>query len=139
MKFNFGTVISLVYGLFMAGILTLVWITQVHPFGLVRSDYYEAGEKHQQHIEKVRRTKVLEKLPELSLNQNELEIHFPYQTSATLKLYRPSNIKLDREFEFSKNIFEVNRDELVVGHYKVQIAWKMDGEAYYWENDLFVP
>ena len=50
MKFNFGTGIALVYGIFAVGMVTMVIISRGEDPGLVQKDYYNLDLNYQAHL-----------------------------------------------------------------------------------------
>src|SRR5512145_2174411 len=98
-----GIVVAFV--LFIAGTASLVVIACGQRSDLVRSDYYDHEVRHQQHMDKVRRT--LATAPEAGVTYEAQhasillslpKVHARHAPQGQVHLYRPSAANLDRYF-----------------------------------------
>jgi len=114
---------------------------------LVRPDYYEAELRHQAQIERVRRTRALGDRVSLTERDRVLVLSLPAEHSGrgmtgTLRLYRPSDSRLDRELPLSPaptGRQEFDLRSLRPGLWKAAVLWSVDGWEYYRESTLVLP
>lgn len=138
-KFHWGWGISIFYGGFVVVMLTIVFLsTRVQP-ELVEKNYYESGERYQQRIDEIERTRQLEKKPGLSVLNQKIKVELPYQVVAELLFYRPSDKKLDRKYEMKNQIMWLPKTDFKSGYYLAQMKWEMDGSSYFWEESVVIP
>jgi hypothetical protein len=83
----------------------------------------------------------LENKPEISIEENQfLKVYFPSVSmveGGEVKLFRPSEDKLDQRFELrtssdSVQVFSIN--PLKKGSYRIKMKWAMEGKEYYIEK-----
>ena len=132
------------FGLFFAGMASVVVIAATHRDHLVSDNYYEQELKFQNQIDSAARTGkagatiafdsakslVLIALPAAQLAQ---------KLSGTIELYRPSEPKLDRKFLLEpktdgSQMLDVSK--LAGGLWLVRVKWNAGGENYFLEQKI---
>jgi len=139
MKLNWGWSITFVYVIFMAGILTLVYLSTSYQPELIREDYYEAAQTHQDHIDATNRSKKLSTQPTLIIQNKKLNFTFPYNTTADIQFYNPSNKSADQNHTIDVENYSWNLDNFKSGQYIAKCYWKLNKMNYYWEQEFTVP
>lgn len=142
---NWGYKILIVYFIFVSGILFLVFKSTSEKTDLVTTDYYAQELKYQQKIDESGRTRALSAAPEVMINGNQLQVHFPKdfvqkKLNGNLLLYCPA----DKEKDVRQNFSVVNEDIILTippankGLHELQISWQADGIKYYFEKKIFI-
>jgi hypothetical protein len=147
-KSRWGIGIAVVYGVFMLAVIAVVIASRFQQADLVSHDYYDKEIKYQDQIDKVKRTQAggYQLAIELAKGSDALQLRFPEglasgKISGNLKLFRPSNASLDRNFVLaSENAApqEIACGKLARGLWKIQVDWQLDTLQYYHEQELFV-
>lgn len=147
-KSRWGIGIAVVYGAFMLAMIAIVIASRFQTTDLVSRDYYDKGIKFQDHIDRMKRSAAGDL--RLAINHDAangvLSVQFPEDVdtaavSGKLKLFRPSNAALDRNFDIkvkgaSAQRFECGR--LARGLWKIKVDWQVDTLQYYYEQELYV-
>ena len=141
-----GLVIIIV--LFVIANIAFVIFTGTLSFGLVSDNYYADEIAYQQQIDRLNRTAALAEPVVVRYDPRQgVIIRFPSQfepaaISGTIKLFRPSDKRLDRRFPIALNLEGVQAiPDLslpVSGLWKVKIYWQVEGVEYYSEEELVV-
>ncbi len=140
MKFNWGTGITIGIILFMAFILQYVIRVQIdsrYDNELVTEDYYQAEALIDSKYKKRENANNLsEKLIIKSVVEGVV-IEFPEnfdfsKISGEISLYRPSNQKLDQNFQIklNSNALIIPKNQLESGRWDVSVDWTYDGNDY---------
>lgn len=111
---------------------------------LVAQDYYADEIAYQEQIDKEANAKALEGNFTWKRSEEGVVILFPSGLAAdefkgTIKLYRPSDKKLDRQFTVTglpDHQFVIPAKNLVPGKWEVQVDGTANGIAYYFEQRL---
>jgi nitrogen fixation protein FixH len=138
--------IFVTFGVFFAGMATVVVIAATHRDSLVSPNYYEQELKFQSRIDSASRAgksgagitcdsahgNIVIALPATQLTQ---------QLSGAIELYRPSDMKLDCEFLLApksdgRQTLDVSR--LAAGLWLVRVKWTAGGEDYFLEQKINV-
>jgi hypothetical protein len=139
-KMNIGKWIVVAFLLFAGFIATLVTICVREDIPLVTKEYYNEELKYQEQIDRNLNTELLQDKPRLSVNGNQLVLDYSDLASmknGELKLFRPSDPRLDQYFEIhtststSQNFEVVNPEK---GMYRARLSWEQDGKEYYLEK-----
>lgn len=143
---NWGYKILIVYLVFVAGIVLMVFKSSMQKTDLVTTDYYAKELKYQDKIDAVHRTEGLSSQPVYEIENNKMTIHFPKdfigkQISGDVLLYCPSDENRD-----IKQLFNQDNTDLDItlpsdntGQYELQINWQSnDGMKYYYEKKVFL-
>jgi hypothetical protein len=139
---NWGKSIILVFILFAIFIFTLAAICMRQEISLVSPSYYKEELAYQKQIDRLNNAETLQIKPTMELNGGALVVtykNFDLLDSGTVKLFRPSNEKFDREFPLSEGASEtreISVGALQPGLYKVRMNWSMKGKEYFIENTV---
>jgi hypothetical protein len=142
---NWGVKITLVYLAFVAGMLTLVFKARSEKIELVATDYYEQELAYQERIDAMDNAARLSRAVTVQLVSEGLEVQLPDEITAAesgvIRLYRPSDSTLDREFVLAPtNIHTqlIPKALLTAGLYNVKVEWKAGEKIYYTELPIVV-
>lgn len=119
---------------------TLVVISIRQDIGLVSKNYYQDELKHGEKMAQQANANQLSEQPEITFENNSVKVVSPlFSTieSGNLKVQRPSDERLDQQFEISAGGSASQSFELKVwerGLYRVSMTLKMDGKEYYFEK-----
>ena len=140
---NWGYKILLVYGIFIAGIVSLVILSSRQNRDLVAQDYYEKELKFQDKIDQTENAASLSSRFEVTQQKDTLKIGLPQEmkghtVKAQIFFYSPSDKSNDIH-----RVFESNNAELFLiippaskGFYKVKVEWLCEGKVYYDERKI---
>jgi hypothetical protein len=137
---NWGNWIIVVFVLFAGFIATLVTVCMREDVSLVSKDYYQEELAYQDQMLRVNNANQLAGKPVIERNGDLLEIYFDEFDKiekGTLKLFRPSDPKMDKTFVLestkeNKLSFSVN--ELEKGMYRARMQWLMGDKEYFVET-----
>jgi hypothetical protein len=119
---------------------TLVFISMRQDIGLVSKNYYQDELKHSEKMAKQENASQLSEQPQMTFENNSVKIVYPlFSTieSGELKVQRPSDERLDQQFEISAGGGDSQSFELKVwekGLYRVSLTLTMEGKEYYFEK-----
>lgn len=142
---NWGAKIVLVYIVFIAGILFMVFKSSTQKTDLVTTDYYVKELKYQDKIDEMNRVQALSAPVELAIQNNEVIIQFPKDFSGKhltgeAVLYCPSDENKD-----IKNTFSLQDEPLKIiipaknkGLHELHLSWKDGTVTYYFEKKIFI-
>jgi hypothetical protein len=142
MKINWGIRIAILYISFVLLILTLVTKSMFQQLDLVVSDYYEQELKYNNMMDKIKNMKKLKNPISWIITDGQFKIYFTKELSSksvsgTITFYRPSDSKEDKTFDIQlndNNEQTININEFKKGVYILQIDWKHNQSAYYYEG-----
>lgn len=144
MKFNWGYKILVVYGLFVLGILFLVFKSNQQQFDLVQKDYYADELKYQDVIDASQKAKdfggeliVVKKGGYLNV---VLPVGFKNKAvKGVAHLYYAADEKKDitKKFETSNGEFSMELLTIMSGAYALKLNIVLNGEQYYYEQKIF--
>lgn len=138
---NWGKGIIAAFVFFAIFIGVLVAVTMREDIGLVSKNYYAEEIEYQEQLDRKNNAERLENKPEISIEENQLlKVYFPSVSmveGGEVKLFRPSEDKLDQRFELrassdSVQVFSIN--PLKKGSYRIKLKWAMEGKEYYIEK-----
>jgi hypothetical protein len=142
---SWGYKILLVYGIFVTGILLMVFKSSSQKMDLVTTDYYEKELKYQEKIDESGRTNALSEPLRYEVKGNQMQIHFPKdfagkKITGTAELYCPSNKDRDvtKEFNIQDAALEIAIPAVNRGQYELHISWQVEGVSYYFEQKIFL-
>jgi hypothetical protein len=141
---NFGKWIVVAFILFAVFIGTLVTVCVNQDVNLVSKDYYKEELGYQDQIERISNTNQLANKPRISKVDGKIQILFSDELiiqKGELKLFCPSNPKMDKVFSISEQdgntqFFEIA--SLQPGMYKAKLLWTMEGKEYFLEEVIFI-
>lgn len=142
---NWGKSIVLAFALFIAFILWLVIRTVRQDVDLIADDYYTQELHYQEKINAIQNTQPFKDSILVNRTNDAIQFRFPKPllTGAVgeIYFYRPSSIELDRRVALradTNGIQNVNVSQLSAGKYLIKISWTSGGNAYYFEQDIFI-
>jgi hypothetical protein len=141
---NWGKWIIVSFVFFAAFIAALVVVCVKQDVNLVSKDYYKEELAYQDQIVRLTNAASLLTKPEITLADGELVVRFSQFNlinDGELKLFRPSNEKLDQQFEVIPTNDSVQRfilKETSRGMYKARFRWTMKGKEYYVEKIIII-
>jgi nitrogen fixation protein FixH len=144
MKFNWGTGIALVYGVFVVGMVGAVLASTKHNPGLVQDDYYKLDLNYQEHFDKKQNAANLEGgLPiRFEADQNRIKIDFPERLGAPsgkVKLFRSATLSDDKFIDITpdeKGDFYIPTDGFYGGLWNIEVDWAAGGTAFFNEQRI---
>jgi len=144
MKFNWGYKILLVYGLFVAGIMFLVYKSTQQKFDLVQKDYYADELKYQNVINASQKAKDLGGELKTIRKGGHLIVELPagmHQSTVkgTAHLYYAADEQKDisKDFVSTNGEFDMELLTMMSGAYTLKLNIEMNGEQYYYEQKIF--
>jgi hypothetical protein len=145
MKFNWGSKIILVYGVFVMGIIYMVYLSSKQNRDLVSDNYYAEELAYQKVIDQSSKTASLQTQVEVSTLENTVQVSLPKEfknksVTGTWMLYYAANQEKDHKgnFQTSEAIFSINVPRQAKGNYLLKINWKSEKEEYYYEKAIFL-
>ncbi len=147
-KSRWGIGIAVVYGIFMLAMIAVVVASRFQQVDLVAKDYYDKEIQYQEQIERMKRSQAegFGLSIKHDVRTSTLRVTFPAEVASsgitgTVKLFRPSNAALDRNFELNVekgSSCELDCGKLARGLWKIKIDWQIDTLQYYHEEELHV-
>ncbi len=142
---NWGYKILTVYGIFVAGILFMVFKSSQQNFDLVTEDYYAKELKFQQQIDAAGRANALSEPVRAEIKNNELLVHFPKdfagkKIDGEIQLYYAADKTKDvvKSFSTTDNTAILLMPANTVGKHELHLKWNVDGLSYYFEQKVFL-
>jgi nitrogen fixation protein FixH len=140
---GWGWRIGLLYGGFVALILTLVVGSSRQHFDLVSKNYYEEEVSYQKVIDAGKNQAALSAPISIQADEANVTIAFPPEfkekvITGEIKFYSPLNSKWDRDFKIEPtgNSISIPKDKLAHTRYTVKINCTVEGNNYYQQTDL---
>jgi hypothetical protein len=137
--------IILYFVVFITGVITWVIFAARHQDQLVRPDYYDHEIRFQEQIDRAKGAAAFdpERLLVFEANAQSLVVQLPAspEIQGKIRLYRPSNARLDREISLQLDeagIQALDLSELESGLWKASLIWKCAGREYFVERALIV-
>ncbi len=145
-KWNWGTGILLSIIVFMAILVSIVYVFMNQDVDLVTKDYYSKELKYQDRINKINNTTALGKDVVILFQNNIVQLAFPdsvfdNKASGTIYFYRPSGSKKDFTVPVAvldNNTQLVNTASLEKGLWRVKVEWGMGGKDFYTEKSIII-
>jgi hypothetical protein len=142
---NWGYKIMLVYILFAAGILTLVFKARSEKVDLVAQDYYAQEVAYQTRLDAFNNASALTGKTEVTQTNEGVLIQLPKECASlsegSIVLYRPSDSGLDKTIALNLDQAAsqvIPRKDLTAGLYTFKVEWNYNGKPCYAENALIV-
>jgi hypothetical protein len=141
---NWGKWIIVSFIFFAAFIATLVVVCVKQDVNLVSKDYYKDELAYQDQIERLTNAALLATKPEIIISGNELQVRFSQHQliqKGELRLFRPSNEKLDQQFIVRHSLDSVQHfilKDVSKGMYKARLRWTMENKEYYLEKIVMI-
>jgi hypothetical protein len=139
-----GLVVAIV--VFVLGILALVAIALREDVNLVHDRYYDRGQQYGTRLRALERAQALHDPMIVRVVGEKLAMTYPHAVSPAeitgiVTLYRPSNRSMDRTLAVGPDsgwTQSIAVGGLERGLWKVQVEWRMGGEAYYMEQPVIL-
>lgn len=143
---NWGWKIVILYGSFVAMMVTLVVMSVRQDIPMVTEDYYEKDLQYETHMNRVANSANLEEDVKVVYNQKtqQITITFPetmIDLTGEILCFRPSQEGLDFTLpieNLENNTITFGTSEMINGRWKVKIDWEGDEEIYYTETAVFI-
>ena len=142
---NWGKWIVVSFVLFAVFIGTLVTVCVRQDINLVTKDYYKAELVYQDQIERQQNARLLDSKPTFAVVDDAYLVvsfdRFDEVEKGAVKLFRPSNEKLDQDFELQASGDVTQRFKLRSvnkGMYRVKMLWTMNGKEFYTEEVIYI-
>jgi hypothetical protein len=132
------------FAIAITGVAAFISFAMRQNVDLVRPDYYDHEMRFQEHIERLARTRALGSQVTVDYNAKTeaLQLRVPHAATGRLKLYRPSNAALDREYEVRLEgvaSHNIEAKDLQPGVWRAQLSWTANALEYYLESEFIVP
>jgi hypothetical protein len=141
MKISWGWKAGLLYGAFVAMMVTLVVASSRQKIDLVSKDYYKDEIEYQRVIDAGKNQSELSVPLVIRANESVVSVEFPSQfrdkiVKGELYFYSPVNDKWDRKISLiaENNSMSIDRSKLLKTRYTMKINWEVDGKKYYQET-----
>lgn len=113
---------------------------------LVRPDYYEQELRHEAQMDRVQRTRALGGQVSLGFTDGILSVALPVSHAArgvtgTVRLYRPSDARLDREMTLAPDASghqTLDVRPIQSGLWKAAVQWTVGGVEYFHEAPIVI-
>jgi hypothetical protein len=144
MNMNFGKWIVVAFIFFTLFIATLATICIRQDVPLVSKDYYQEELVYQDQIGRMENANLLAERPVIAFDKNNITITYNNLASiknGKLKLIRPSDEKLDQNFELQSGQGNVEQFEIknpVPGMYRAKLSWEQEGKQYFIERIIIL-
>ena len=143
---SWGWKITILYGSFVAMMVTLVIMSARQDIPMVTEDYYEKDLQYETHMVRVANSRNLEQDVTVVYNQKtqQVTVAFPNEItdfSGEILCFRPSQEGLDFTLpieNLKEKTLTFRTSEMIPGRWKVKIDWVGDGEIYYREIAIFI-
>ena len=143
MKVNWGIKIVIVYGIFVSGMLLLVYLSSKENKDLVTENYYAEEIAYQKIIDYSKNTASLSKPIDVKIINGKIQIILPEELVALRKdgswlLYYAADRAKDINGNFTSLDGNINIDipKNAYGLYQLKINWKAGEKDYYFEKEL---
>ena len=144
-KMNWGYKIVIVYCLFMAGILTMVYKCTQQNVDLVADNYYDQEVQYQDQYNRMQNSNHPENKLVINAMLGSAEIQFPTaylnsKVEGNITFFRPDNKALDfcTPIALSSGVQKIQSEKLTKGYWKVQIYWNANGKPFYQESKIHI-
>jgi hypothetical protein len=146
-RWNWGTAIALVYGLFALTTMSFVAFAMSKPVELVSADYYRRSLEQDARQTAVRNAQTLGVTLTMGTASSgaAVRIQLPAAHAADaqgqVRLYRPSNTRMDRVIPLaltSAATQDVSLTGAAPGRWMLQIEWTSGGTPFYYEHAVTV-
>lgn len=142
---NWGKKILIVYLVFVAGIVFMVFKSSMQKTDLVTTDYYAKELKYQDKIDEMNRVSALSAPVTYAMKNDELIIEFPKdfngkKLTGEAVLYCPSDENRDvkQTFSLQDESLKMKIPAAKGGLYQLQLTWQDGGVSYYFEKKIFI-
>ncbi|HCI57252.1 MAG TPA: FixH family protein [Bacteroidia bacterium] len=145
MKFNWGHCIAVVLVIFASSILVFVYVASKQKNELVTEKYYEKAVAYQQRIDAEKNALNENAEVKYNIKSGQLMLvlgrNMP-NANGTFQFYKPDNAAKDFNTSFQVNdtgFYSAVIPQLTHGRWSVNVSWKVDSKAYFYEKKIFIP
>lgn len=142
---NWGTKITIVFSVFVSGIVFMVFKASKQNMDLVMPDYYEKELQYQQVIDAQNRAATLTGRPQCKVENDTVHIELPVEiqtqkATGNVWLYCIANKKRDVQQAFITHNGKILLPITVLnkGAHDIKINWESAGLQYFYEQKLFI-
>ncbi len=138
---NWGWKITIVYSVFVVGMLSVVAYSTTFDTNLTSENYYEKEVAFQQEIDKKQNTINDSLVFTVKVFGDSVYVEFPQNVSSgKVNFVRAADINSDKYFDLKVNRKKqsFSRDLFKNGSYEIQIDWKANNKEYYWEENIII-
>jgi nitrogen fixation protein FixH len=142
---SWGWKIALLYGGFMALIISLVVASSHQHFDLVSKNYYEEEIAYQKVIDAGKNQSALSHPMSIHADSKSVFVDFPDELkgkvlSGTVQFYSPVDAQWDRTFKIEpqNNSIAIPRNALHNTRYTIKVSCVADGKNYYQESEIML-
>jgi hypothetical protein len=139
---NWGKGIVLGMSAFIVFILVLVIILMRQNVNLESADYYSKEINYEKEISAMRNAEALDEKIKAISQEDHLLVQLPEEGDfgkITIKLIRPDNNKLDKEYSFNDTrTFLIEKSELSKGAYKIEILYSFRGKECMQKETIYI-
>lgn len=143
---NWGWKIVILYGSFVAMMVTLVVLSSQQDIPLVTEDYYEKDLEYETQMKRMTNSKQLKEdvVVKYDAKAQEIKIQFPKEMGeieGEILCFRPSQEGIDFTLnleDLENNSTQFGTSEMLNGRWKIKITWEGDGEIYYKETTVYI-
>lgn len=138
---NWGWKIAIVMGIYMTGIISVVWYAMSVDVNLVAEDYYQLELAFEEQILRLKNTNSLAEKPTFNFSADKkfVVLTFPQgliPDNGNITLYRQSDFKQDRKFKL--DLDDANQQgfvtvSLLPGLWKAKLQWQQGDKSYFQE------
>jgi hypothetical protein len=134
------------FGLFFCGLATVIVIAATHHETMVSENYYEQELTFQDQINATARATECGAAISTDAASGDVIIRLPaaqlaQKFSGTIALYRPSEPKLDREYQLepkADGTQMLNVSQIASGLWLVRVKWNVGGQDYFLEQKITI-
>ncbi|GAB3432902.1 FixH family protein [Niabella aquatica] len=140
MSWGYRVIIILI--VFLAGMISMVYISMRQTNEVIDANYYEQEMKYQSVIDAKKNLHALADTVAIQTAEGYVQIHFPEAAttqldSGNIQFMRLSDSKSDKRIQMkeeSGSLYKIPVASFSKGLYKVRIEWSNSGTAYYHEQ-----
>jgi hypothetical protein len=141
---NWGNRVIIILVIFVAGIISMVYISMRQTNEVVDANYYEREMKYQQVIDGKKNLLSLDDSVTIQNDGAVIKIAFPPSAvdrldSGSIQFMKLSDAKDDKFIPMSgskADLYQVPLSYIARGFYKVRVEWSNDGKPYYHEQNF---
>ena len=143
---SWGAKITVVFSLFVAGILVMVFKASRQNIDLVVPDYYEQELKYQGRIDEIKRTALLSGKVECEVKEGKVEIRLPkemqaqhIEAAAWLYCVADQGKDIEKKLSTENGMLSLPFGPYNRGLHEVKLQWTAaDRQTYYFEQKIFI-
>lgn len=143
---SWGYRVALIIGVFVVGMLSMVYIAMRQNIEMMDDQYYDKELKYQQVIDAKRNLQAFNDSVLVTQSDGAIHIKIPELAASniqqgSIEFLRPSDKTKDKTISLaagSKGVETLPASELAKGLYRLRAQWLSDGKEYYDERDVLI-